>query len=379
MRRLILLLVLVATPAAAFEPTGNAVADGYLRILESGGFEEVAIEEARQGDGGIMMTGLTARSPARNEALQIARIVIVDGLIDGNNALRTKGIQYAGVRMTNTAASEAYSTADAITLGPTTLPMREGTGSWLATVLGEFRTIVVDGLAAHPADGRALAVARIEIMRGGDQTPASGRVAFRGATVDAAFLQGTASTVLSDLGYDRLTLNGTLEGKWDAQSGAARLNEVSLAAADLGALAVSGAATGITAERVATLQANMGALDQLLPVLQAIRVEALTIAFRDGGLTERLVRRASTRSGSSADVVRERAVQSIADVLGFLRSPQLRDQVADALGRFLAAPGVITMSVSPPETVTLAQLVGGALLKPDLLPQLLNLSIAVEP
>ena len=75
-----LVVLALARPAAAFEPTGNAVADGFLRIVESGGFADVAIAGSGHNEKGTVLTGLTASAPGRNERLAIGTVVIVGGM-----------------------------------------------------------------------------------------------------------------------------------------------------------------------------------------------------------------------------------------------------------------------------------------------------------
>ncbi|RAI00577.1 hypothetical protein DLJ53_15045 [Acuticoccus sediminis] len=378
MRRLLpLLLALLATPAAAFEPTGNAVADGFLRIVESGGFDDVAFAAAQRADRGTVLTGLSAS--ARNERLEIGTVVIVDGLIDADNGLRAEAIQYRDMRMTNTADAASHSTAGMLTLARPHLPMRDGGGSWLETVLGDFESLLAQDVAARPAAGRALEVGRIEVTRADEGGPWSGRVAFQAARVDAAFFQGTAGTYLTDLGYDTLTISGALEGLWSAGEGTLAVREASLAADGVGALVVSGAAEGLSAERIAAIRDNAGALPQMLPLLTDVRLESLTLAFRDGGLVQRLVTRTVERSGDTVEKVRSDAVATVDSLLALVGVPALQAQVTDAVRRFLANPGTLAVNLAPPASVNAAQIVGGALLKPDALPQLLNFSISATP
>ncbi|UOM34599.1 hypothetical protein [Acuticoccus sp. I52.16.1] len=373
-----LVVLALARPAAAFEPTGNAVADGFLRIVESGGFADVAIAGSGHNEKGTVLTGLTASAPGRNERLAIGTVVIVGGMVDGANALRAEVIQYADVAMTNI-GDGSVSRATALTITPARLPLREAGASWLATVLGEFQQLVLEGLAARPATGSAVAVERIEVVREDDADPAAGRIAFQRARVDAAFFQGGASTVLTDLGYDTLTLSGTLAGRWNAADGATELAQLAIAAGDVGAVVMSGSASGLSGPRLAALGQSLGSVSVMLPLLQEVRLTALTLAFRDGGLTERLLAHATATSGASTDAVRERIVDGVARVVALVGSEGLTTQATDAARRFLLEPGTLTIAAEPAEAVSLAQIVGGALLKPQLLPQLLNLSITVEP
>lgn len=377
---LALLVGALPLPAAAFEPTGNAVADGFLNIIESGGFGSVAVEGvANQGEA-TLISGLTATAPQRNEALTIGTITIVDGLIDARNGLRAEAIRYTGVRMTNTAAAQSHSTAATVTVAGPRLAQSAADASWLATVLGEFRALELEELLAHPANGREVRVARIAIVRNaaaGEAT--SGRIDFRGASVAGDFFEEPTRTTLADLGYQRLTIDGTLAGEWEGESGTIAISQASVAAEAMGAVSLALAATGLDPERMAAVRANIAKPAALLPLLQAVRIDTLTIALRDGGLTDKLIERAAARSGGDAQSVRERAVATADALLALVRSPELRQNGTDAVRRFLAEPGTLTLSVTPPEGVNAAQIVGGALLKPEALPALLDLKIGVQP
>lgn len=384
MARPLLLLALIlasaaaALPARAFEPTGNAVADGLLRILQSGGFEEITVDGVGNEGDATLLSGLTATAPARNEALTIATVTIVDGLIDGRNGLRAEAIRYTDMRMSNTAVPESFSTAASVILAGPRLSPSQADASWLATVMGEYRGLELADLRAHPAAGRELRVGSIAIVRNADH-PASGQIAFRDATVEASFFEGPTSATLTQLGYDRLTLDGTLAGDWQAETGTVLVTEASIAAEGMGALSLSLGATGLAPARMAAIRANLGQPTALLPLLQDVRVDNLTLALRDGGLTGRLIARAATRSGADAQSVRERTVAAADTALAMVGSPQLRQAGTEALRRFLADPGTLTIAIAPPDGVNAAQIVGGAILNPETLPALLDLKIAVEP
>lgn len=375
-------LALLATQAAtgaasAFEATGNAVADGFLRIMESGGFTDVTIDAAATDDITTTLTGLSARSVAYGDRLTITQIAIEDGLIDARNALRAEAILYSGIAMEGDGG--ARSSAAAITVTAPRLALREGSGSWLGTVLGTFGTMTLTNLEARPADGPGISVANVVVERAADANPAAGRVAFEGAELGAAFFRGPAADVLIDLGYESLNVSGVLAGRWDGDTGDLSLTEVSLAADDLGALALAAEASGLTQERFAELGAGLGSVQTMLPLLQSVKVGALTVAFRDGGLTERIVGRTAALSGSTPDAVRARAVAGLARGLSMVRSPALTTSATEALKSFLAAPGTLSVAMAPPAALSVSQLIGGALMTPDKLPQLLNLSIAALP
>lgn len=378
MRILILLLTLVATPAAAFEETGNPVADGFLNVLESGGYDDVTVQSVDRADGTTVLSGVSATARDREETLEMARVEIAGGLIDADNTLIADRIRYGDVRVTSGGDQAADSTAASMTVTDARLPVRSSAGSWLATVFGTFATVTIEDLVARPPARTEVRVGRIEVASTGpdDGVGLGGRVALSGIDFDVAFLQGAAAAFLRSLGYDRLTVDAALSGRWDRTGGRAAVEDVTLRAGDLGAVTLDAAVDGMSAETVAALRTGLSDFSRVLSVLQGVRVSSLSVGYTDLGLAERLLAQAAEARGTSVEAVADEAVASVRSALGVVGDPDFTNEVASALAAFLEEPGTLTLSVQPSQQVTVAQVFGGALMRPEILPELLNVKVS---
>ncbi|WP_420393286.1 hypothetical protein [Acuticoccus sp.] len=388
MRRATLVLTLVVAAAVgtvpragAFEATGNAVADGFLAVVQSGGYMDVAATDVARQDGATVLTGVSATSEDRAERLTIGTVEINGGVIDADNRLIADRIAYGDVRITNRGGQEADSTATLITVTNARLPLREGDGSWLATVLGGFERVEVDGLVARPPVGGPVSVQHVEVASapadGGEVT--SGRIALEGVEFDVAFLQGAATQFLRDVGYERMTIDALLDGRWDRAGGAAAIRDLTLSADGLGAVTLEATMDGVTAATITALSDGGGDVGRLLSLLQTVSVSALTVRYDDDGLAQRLIDRAAVQRGVDGQEVIAGTVQALRSALAVVGDPAFTEEVASALSAFLADPGTLTLSAAPPSEVSVAQLFGGAVMQPRSLPALLNVTVTATP
>src|SRR5690606_3869405 len=85
------------------------------------------------------------------------------------------------------------------------------------------------------------------------------------------------------------------------------------------------------------------------------------IEFQDDSLTDRALDLTAKDSGQDRAAIAAAAAQAVEQWAGFFRDPALTQQASDAVARFLAEPGNITIAVEPPAPVSGAEIAMGAL------------------
>jgi hypothetical protein len=175
------------------------------------------------------------------------------------------------------------------------------------------------------------------------------------------------------LGYRKLGGYIEFDGKWDEAAGRLALDKYDVSIEDAGTLGVSFDVAGVGLPllgAMARLQAQMAANpggDNTMAGIQAMGLLAQTtlhsarIEFQDDSLTDRALDLTAKDSGQDRAAIAAAAAQAVEQWAGFFRDPALTRQASDAVARFLAEPGNITIAVEPPAPVSGAEIAMGAL------------------
>lgn len=380
-RAALLLLVLSATPAAAFDPTGNVVADAFLSTLERGGYGEVRADGVRRDGGAIVLDGVSATAaPEVGQTLTIGTVAIAGGAVNGDNALVADRITYGSVAVTD-ADGGTTSTIGSVTIERplfSTDAAEPVTG--VTTLLGAFDHVELADVVANAPDRSPVRVRTIAATvdeRDIDRA-AAGSFAVSGLVFDVSAWDEPAESQMKALGYAELSMDLSGKGRWEAATGRAVVEGLTVGVADLGTLTLDAAMDGLTRSALAGFQGSGGDMAQLLPLLQAVTLSGITLRYVDAGLTPRLVADAAKRASVPPEALVQGLVATIPDALAILGSPAFTEKVAAAAETFLNSPGTLLVRATPAEPVSMAQVVGAALMSPASLPGLLNLDVSAE-
>lgn len=374
---LLLAAAVAASPAGAFERTGSVVADALLRTLEASGYQSATVGSVGREDGDTVLRDVTAVTAADGRSLAIDRVVIENGFVNADNDLVAQSVVYEDAAVE--AGDGGTSTVERVTIDGVRFSGDGGEG--LAALLGSFDTISISGVEAAASGGDVVEVAAISAAVGERDPEAGfgGRIAVTGLSFDAALWEEPLAARLQAFGYDRLSLDLVLAGRWDAETGRADVRELRIAGKDAGALTMSAEASGLTPAAIAATRQALEDIPALLERLQTISFSSLTVAYDDAGLAERLL----ARTAEEADITREALAEGLAATAGnlvaALQNPEFAARVTEALQTFLTDPGALTVSANPPQPVSAAQVLAAAVVNPALLPDLLGLSVSAAP
>lgn len=379
--RSIALLIMLATPAAAFDPTGSAVGDAFLAALEASGASNAAVESIERDGTTLILQNVSANVGNRTDAFTVESVTIKGGAVGADNALSAEDVTYRSVAIEErTQDSTARTTIGTVTLQDVTFPANADGGA-AGLLTGSFGTIAIDDLVAPGPGGDTVRVARttLTVSERDWSQAVGGEVEVTGFAFNASLLDEPATSELTALGYETVSVDMTAKGRWEAVSGAASLSDFSLSAADVGRLSMAAELSGITAEAAAALETQTGDLTSLLAALDSATVERFSLIFTDQGLTNRLLERAATTSNApQSDVVRA-LLDALTQGLRGLDNARFAQEVQDAARTFLAAPRTVTFTANPASPVSLAQVLGAGLMMPGTVPDILNLSVSTAP
>lgn len=377
----IVALAALAMPAAAADPTGNDVADAFLKTLEATGASDVTVESV-SGDGGTTtITGLSAtrKTGDQTSMLTVAEVDIAGGSVGADGALSADSIAANGLAMEQ-ADEEATVTVAEMEADQVKLPAPDAisSGEQMGST-ASYRSMKVAGVNIEQPGKEPITIADIsvEITERENGQPRAGGFSVSGIKVPVGALEqdDEGAQQLKDLGYDAIGLDIVGKGGWDAATGAATLEEFRLDADDMGELTLKAKLGGITPQVLASLQQEDQGFEQLMGALGTVTVDSLSIGYNDDGLTDKILEKAASDQGVDKATLVAQLSQMMPMMLAMLENPEFEKKVTDAVTTFLNAPGNLTVSADPPAPVAVPQLVGVAMMAPQTIPTVLSVDI----
>ena len=185
--------------------------------------------------------------------------------------------------------------------------------------------------------------------------PATGKAAIHGLTIATgqAVLPPAAAASLAAFGMNAVTIDvdaiSTLQGaapagQTQASGGLSTVRE-DIVLRDLATLHVQGGFSGY--------DAALASPAQPLAALMATTLDHASIVLEDRSLTRRLFAVAAAQMHSTPDVVRAQLAMPVL-TLGLMLPNQ--PDAADQMTNFLNHPGTLTVTMTPPQKTTLAQI-----------------------
>ncbi|WMS41764.1 hypothetical protein RDV64_17060 [Acuticoccus sp. MNP-M23] len=367
---------LLALPAAAFEPTGNVVADAFLRTLDGLAFDNAAAGTVERQGTATVLDNVSGGSETK--ALKIDRVTIEGGTVNADNALAASAITYNGLAIFNADGKQTGSVGS-VALGDVTLaPERDDAA--VTDLLGDYGTLSVRDITATSAKDETLTIERVDVARTGRDKPglAAVTLVMDGLKFDLSLFGEPTESQIRGLGYEALTLYIKAAGAWSAETGRMVIEPSAISVADMGTLTLEGSANGLTEQAFNAMESATGDFARLLEQMGSITVDGLTISFTDNGLTDRLLNAVGETSGADRATLIAQVTAALEAPVAALGDQGFTTEVTGALSRFLTEPGTLTVTSAPAQEVSALQVISAAMLNPEMIPGLLSLTVSAD-
>ncbi|MBA5776697.1 hypothetical protein H2509_06100 [Stappia sp. F7233] len=368
----------LAAPASAFETTGNATADHFLTTIEAGGATVTSIGTVSDVGGVISIDAITADVAADGK---VSKLEIGEARLEGAEVLESKRLTVADFRLNDISvtAEDGGVTVDSLHTVGTVFPSPEEVGKAgkdnavaplykSAELLGIM--LKAEGRGAVPIERVAATVDALD----GD-TPTAGSFQIEGIRLSKADLDEEGQKMLTDLGYEDMTLSVEGTGKWLPDEGILNLEKLAIAGKEVGNLAFAARINGVTREVVARLEQAQGDPEKALGLLQGLGVEHLAIDLENSSIVERVLDRQAQEVGTDRATFVEQITGALPLMLSVIGNPEFQNKVAGALTTFLKDPKSLRAVATPANPVPIAQLIGTAMIAPQTLPDVLAVEI----
>ena len=150
-----------------------------------------------------------------------------------------------------------------------------------------------------------------------------------------------AAQELVSLGYRDIDVSGALAASWNEPGNEVILREVSVSGAKMGKVALRGVLGGVTKD---AFDPDQGVA---MVALLGATAKNLHLTLANDGLIEKLIAREAKKQGLSADTLRTQ-LAAMATTMGpaFLGNSAQAKKLGQAVGRFLAKPGELTVTAT---------------------------------
>ncbi|WP_299471402.1 hypothetical protein [uncultured Roseibium sp.] len=371
------LIALQATPTLAFDPTGNEIADAFLSVLDG---QEGTVESY----GGVNESGnaVTIESLVITDEndpdtkVTIASTVLNGGALLGNGRLKLDGLSLQSLQLDSDDGGMTLESLDATEL---VLPSAEeaaagGTGS------PGYKTVEIKNVNIQDEDGKVADIAAIsssiDSMDG--DLPTSGSFSLTGATIDVNQLEVEEAKSLTELGYETLSLDVSASGKWDPEAATIDIPELKIDAKDAASLSLALSLGGVTREVIEQLEEKSDKPEEAMGLLQNVTLVNAKIRLDDASLTGRILDQEAQKAGVEVPVYVAGLTGSLPLMLGMLQNKELEGQVAQAVTEYLNTPGSLEIIAAPGAPVPFSQVMGTAMLAPQMIPQILSVGITAN-
>ncbi|WP_269582561.1 hypothetical protein [Roseibium sp. Sym1] len=372
------LIALHASPALAFDPTGSDVADAFLNLLDA---EDGTVESygSVDGSGGtVTISDIVVTKDGDDDGrVTIATTTLTDGAVQDDGRLKLGSLALENLQLT---ADDGGMSLARLSVTDLLLPSAKEMGADTPPVGPGYKTLEATSIEILNEDGKLANVARIsssiDAMDG--DLPTGGQFSVTGATVDVKQLQSEETKTLTDLGYETLTVDLAGSGKWDPDAATLVISEMKIDAKDAASLSLSLSLGGVTREVITELNAKSDKPEEAMALLQNVTIENAKIRLDDASLTGRVLDQEAKKAGVETPQYVAGLTGSLPLMLGMLQNKELEGQVAQAVTQYLTTPGSLELKAAPSAPVPLSQIMGTAMLAPQMIPQILSVGITAN-
>lgn len=380
---LVSMLVVLAPPSFAVEPTGNAVADAFLTAIEPQ--ENGTLTHGAVSASGSVVTILDIKvdyaSDSGSGSALLGRTAIANGTVDAG-VLSADSLSIENVRMEEKEENTSLS-IDSIVVNEPEIPTeKDAAGSdEPVSSLADYKDAELTGLVFTDENGAELPVGRVlmAVTSRIDGDPRGGTIAVEKAIMATSTIEDEDTRKrLTDLGYAEIVVDILAAGDWNSDDGTATLKQLEISGQDMGTISLDGQFLGLTPDVVAALQQEQNDFSQLMQTLQGVSVANLTIRYDDESLAGRALELSAKDQNVSEPELIDTLNMQVTQMLAMLENKGFEEKVSAAVKMFLANPESLEISAKPAAPVPFAQLVGTVMMAPQTLPNVLAVEVAAN-
>lgn len=381
------MILVVATPALAFDPSGNEIADAFLTAIEPKDGGALTYGDVSESGSTVTISAIKVdfTSEDGGGTADLGKTAIENGEVGADGVLSADRIEIGDMTMTQKDDPSTMS-VESLFLTDPEIPTKTAADASddPSSKITNYEHAELTNIVFTDENGSTLPIGKIAVQvtkRSDGGEPRGGTLAMENAVVDTATLEDEdTKKKLTDLGYDEIVIGATATADWAETDGTTTLDELTITAEDMGTVSISGKFLGFTPDVIAQLQRDDNDFNKLMQAMQGVSVSNLSIRYDDSSLADRAMTLAAKEQDVSKAELADTLNMQTTQMLAMLENKPFEEKVSAAVKAFLAAPSSLQISASPQQPVPFAQLVGTVMMAPQTLPTVLAVDVtANEP
>lgn len=377
-------LLVLSQPAFAFDPSGNDIADGFLKSLETGDTSDVSYGSVSTDGDTVTVTDLKIDYKQDDDSgtATVGTVKIINGTIDSEGVMSADTVDLDTIALEEPGGDATVKIATGSVTNPR-FPTETGGEDAAKKIskVADYDKAEFTGLVFTSEDGMPLPIDKVvaEVTKRIDNEPRGGTLSVERAVIKTDSLDDDDTKAqLEALGYTEVVINVDAAGDWNSDDGRATLDAITIDAENMGTLTLSGEFNGLTPEVIEQLQGEQKDISQLMQVLQGVSVADLGIRFQDLSVTGRALKHSAEEQGVTVDQLVDRLTSEASAMLQALNNKAFEDQVVSAVKAFLSDPKSLEVAAKPAQPVPFPQIVGTAMMAPQTLPTVLSVAVTAN-
>jgi hypothetical protein len=355
---------LLANPSWAID--ADAVARALGTSLAQGREDAVSFADAFERGGQVVIRDLAVVLPGGAGTAKITEIVLDAPVENGDGSIEAASLTMTGGTIEG---DDINGTVSSAVMTDVTLLTAETikAGNLDQGIL--YKTATITGFRINPNDFGEVTVEKLEIETDNivDYQAQGSRGTVTGIRIPAKNAPSGPMSPQS-LGYEEIILDVNWDGVRDPETQVATIDTLAVTMRDGGSISISGAFGNVPAVRPKEPEASMMYLSQMT-------VLSLKFHYIDDSLAGKILEAAAAKQGTTREQYAQQLAGALPFFLSMLQNPEFQNKVATAVGKFLADPISLTISVQPDRPVSGAELFGLVQTAPQTLPDVLGASI----
>ena len=361
--------------ALAFDPTGNAAADAFLKRIETGDSKIVSIGDVSEdGDQVIIEMIVLEGSKPETGKLEIGVTTLTGAEEQADGKLALDGLALEEMTLN---ADKSVITIAQLVATDVVIPSAADIAKGDSASAPGYGTVEVEGVNIQDESKKEVSIDSLYLatsaMEG--KWPTAGELQLTGLVIDPAHFEEEGKKTFTELGYEKLSMDLASNFTWSPTTGDLDIPQLDLTLADMGKLSMALKVGGLTADVVNKLEAAKENTEESLALLQGLSVTTLSIGFDNNSVVERVLDQQAKAAGTDRAGFVTQLKAGLPMMLAILQNPEFQTSVSTALSSFLDKPGSLKSDTKPAQPVPVAQIMGTAMLAPQTLPQVLGVKV----
>lgn len=203
---------------------------------------------------------------------------------------------------------------------------------------------------------------------GDDGISGEGTLTIDDLSIPASIMENEAKAFMAASGYESLILDVAIDAGYDAAGQTLDLNMLSFDAQDMGVINFSADLGGIVDEMLRDPE-------QIQGLMATATLRSASLSFSNNSIFEKGLDFAATMTGQDASQLKAQAPFLLGFGLAQINNQAFTKMVTEAVTKFLETPNSLTVTLAPENPVPVAQIAGAAMSSPQVVPDLLSVTV----